>query len=59
MAIQSNSSSKPYYIPDMQMKVKIRYSLRFSTKLCKMKFFEYKKFVGLHVYTEVNNTEKI
>jgi len=43
----------------MQISVKIRYILRFSTKLCKVKFFECKKFVSFHVYTEVNNTEKI
>ena len=59
MAIQSTSNSKMYYIPDMQINVEMRYSHRFSTKVCNVKFFECKKFVGFHVYTEVNNTEKI
>ena len=38
MAIQSTSNSKTYYIPDMQINVEMRYILRFSTKICKVKY---------------------
>jgi len=59
MPIKSTSNSKTYYIPDMQINVKMRYILRLNTKVCTVKFFECKKFVGFRVYTEVNDTEKI
>jgi hypothetical protein len=56
--MQSTSGSKTYYIPDMQINVKMRYILGLNTKLCKVKFLECKKFVSYHVYTAMNNTEK-